>query len=71
MQSEIVKNGHTHTSSAFFAIELHRDSPVVTSGELHQTCEHQVASVEVLMEFNVSSCLGAPSLGWSSRPQFT
>lgn len=38
--------------------ELYRDLPVVTSGELHQIYEHQVASVEVLMEFNVSSCLG-------------
>lgn len=55
IQSETVKMA-THTSSAFFTKELHRDSPVVTSGELHQTCEHQVANVEVLMEFNPSKC---------------
>lgn len=44
---------------------------LVTSGELHCTYELQVASVEILMNFNMASCLGAVSVGWGSRPQFT
>lgn len=58
-----------HTYSPFFPNEPHSDMALVTSGELQY--EHQVASAEVLMEFNVASCLGGLSVGWGSRPQFT
>lgn len=53
------KKTDVHTYSAFFPNEPHSDSALVTSGELHRVYEHQVASVEVLMKFNVASRLGA------------
>lgn len=63
IQSETVKK-HTHTYNAFFPNELHNDSALVTSGELHQMYEHQV-------EFSVASRLGALLVGWGSQPRFT
>lgn len=60
-----------HTHSTFFPNGPHRDSASVRSGELHPTYENEVASVEGLVEFNVASCLGALSVGWGGRPQFT
>lgn len=59
------KKPDMRTYGVFFPNELHSDSALVTSGELHWLNEHQVASVEVLMEFNVALCLGALSVGWA------
>lgn len=38
------------------AFHRYSDSALVTSGDHHRTCEHQVASVEILMEFCVALC---------------
>lgn len=43
------------------AFQRHSDSALVTSGEFHKAYQHQVASVEVLMEFSMASCLGGLS----------